>query len=304
MTQAVAATPAGWRDVAEKGSLVAMRLLVRWATMFGRGPARFVLRFVALYYVLVHGSVRRSSRDALTRITGRDATFGMVYRHVLTFAEASLDRLFFLSGRGEKLSVTGNGYPLFLEVMEKKRGAILLGAHLGSFEAMRAKGARHGLPVNVVGYFRNARMVNATLREISPGLLARVIDIGQPQVEFMMQIKRALERGELVAILGDRVSEGERAVAVDFFGAKTRFPTGPYAIAAAMKCPILLTFGLYHRPDHYELYCEAFADEIVLPRADREAALRGYAQRFAERLEHHVRLAPDNWFNFYDFWAQ
>ena len=26
-------------------------------------------------------------------------------------------------------------------------------------------------------------------------------------------------------------------------------------------------------------------------------------QCYAERLEHHARRAPDNWFNFYDFWA-
>ena len=28
------------------------------------------------------------------------------------------------------------------------------------------------------------------------------------------------------------------------------------------------------------------------------------AQRYADRLEHYTRLAPDNWFNFYDFWGE
>jgi predicted LPLAT superfamily acyltransferase len=42
----------------------------------------------------------------------------------------------------------------------------------------------------------------------------------------------------------------------------------------------------------------------MLPRDSRERTLQAYAQRFATRLEHFVRLAPDNWFNFYDFWRK
>jgi predicted LPLAT superfamily acyltransferase len=26
-------------------------------------------------------------------------------------------------------------------------------------------------------------------------------------------------------------------------------------------------------------------------------------RRYSARLEHHMRRAPFNWFNFYDFWA-
>jgi predicted LPLAT superfamily acyltransferase len=43
---------------------------------------------------------------------------------------------------------------------------------------------------------------------------------------------------------------------------------------------------------------------VVLPRKDREAALREHVQRYVERLEHYCRLQPDNWFNFYDFWSK
>ncbi len=42
-----------------------------------------------------------------------------------------------------------------------------------------------------------------------------------------------------------------------------------------------------------------------MPAADQPrpgAPLKAYVQRYAERLEHYARKAPDNWFNFYDFW--
>ena len=85
-------------------------------------------------------------------------------------------------------------------------------------------------------------------------------------------------------------------------GGRIELPTGPYVLASVLKCPIYLTFGLYQAPNRYDLYCEPFADDIVLPRGDREPALRALAQRYAERLEHYCRLAPDNWFNFADTW--
>ena len=64
-----------------------------------------------------------------------------------------------------------------------------------------------------------------------------------------------------------------------------------------------MTFGLYHEPNRYDLYCEPFAEQIELPRGARDAATRDYVQTYAARLEHYCRLAPDNWFNFYDYWT-
>jgi predicted LPLAT superfamily acyltransferase len=73
-------------------------------------------------------------------------------------------------------------------------------------------------------------------------------------------------------------------------------------LAAALRCPVYLTFGLFREPNRYDIYCEPFAERVELPRASRDAAARAYVERFAERLEHYCRLAVDNWFNFYDYW--
>jgi predicted LPLAT superfamily acyltransferase len=66
---------------------------------------------------------------------------------------------------------------------------------------------------------------------------------------------------------------------------------------------VLICFGLYHAPNRYELYAEPFAERIELPRGKRQEALEEYVARYAARLEHYVRSAELNWFNFYDFWA-
>nr|MDQ2972109.1 acyltransferase [Pseudomonadota bacterium] len=69
-----------------------------------------------------------------------------------------------------------------------------------------------------------------------------------------------------------------------------------------LDVPVLLTLGVYRGGNRYDLVFERLADQVVLPRGDRQAAIDGYIRRYASRLEYYVREAPYNWFNFYDFW--
>ncbi len=78
---------------------------------------------------------------------------------------------------------------------------------------------------------------------------------------------------------------------------------GPYLLASVLHCPIYLTFGLYRGGNRYDMVCEPFAERVDLPRGAREEALAAYVQRYADRLAEHVQEAPDNWFNFFDFWS-
>ena len=76
------------------------------------------------------------------------------------------------------------------------------------------------------------------------------------------------------------------------------------ALAALACCPVILFFGLYRGGNRYELHFERLADLIVLDRSQRQAQLGDWMQRYADRLAHYARLAPDNWFNFYDYWGE
>lgn len=291
-----------WKERAERGNALGVRILVWMATLAGRAPARALVRLIALYYTLMSPSVRRSVRAFLRRVEGR-ATLTMVYRQVLRFAQTGLDALFLLSGQVERFVVTRDGYEHLQSLKERGQGAILLGAHLGSFYAMRAQSTEEALPVYAVTYTKHARRINATLEALDPQSTTRLLQMGEG-VDFMMRIRDLVDQGALIAILADRVSARERSVEVDFLGAPARFPVGPFLLAAALRCPVYMTFAIYREPDRYELHCEPFAERIELPRAERSARLLEYVERYARRLEHYCRSAPDNWFNFYDFWEQ
>jgi len=118
-----------------------------------------------------------------------------------------------------------------------------------------------------------------------------------------LQLKAAIESGGLVALLGDRVGMNEKDIAVPFFGRPARFATGALLLASVLKVPVYLVFGLHHPPNRYELYCEPFAERIELPRGRRDKALEEYVARYAARVEEFARRAPNNWFNFFDFWG-
>lgn len=291
-----------WLAQPERGTVLGIRLLVGLTRVLGRGFGRLLLHPIALWYALFGAEARRASRAFLQAVHGREARFGEVYQHVLRFCQVALDRLFLLQGRLEPFEFETHGSQLLTELRARGRGAILLGAHLGSFEAMRALSRHEDLRLNVLVHFENARKINGVLRALAPEGMTGIIAIDPGDPSFVLEVRERLEAGELVAILGDRVGLGERSVTVPFLGRPARFPVGPYLLAASLGCPVYLTFGLHVPPNRYRLSCEPLFEELELPRKDRDAALEQAVRRYAERLEHHARLAPDNWFNFYDFW--
>jgi predicted LPLAT superfamily acyltransferase len=292
----------GWLEVAEVGSAWGIRFVVRLCRLFGRGAARAFLRGLVFYYVLFARTGRRASRAYFARL-GQPAGFAKVYRHFCTFADVALDRLLIASGERSLFEVTSTGREHLDTLTREKKGALLIGAHLGSFEAMRLGAVTQQLPINMVVNFSNAKHIQSVLEQLDPRANARFISIEGGSLDFVLKIRECIERGEMVAILADRVGSDARTAQVDFLGAKASFAAGPFILAAALHCPVYLTFGLYRGGARYDLHCEPFAEAIDLPRKGRQEALQATVQRFATRLESYVKEAPYNWFNFYDFWG-
>ena len=300
--QATAGDPATWLNQRERGSLFLITLSFRLAGLVGRPLMRPLVSFVALWYRLFDRRAVRASRQWLERVHGRPAGFWDVYRHIRVFAQVTLDRVFLLTDRTRGLEFTRTGHENLTDQIATGRGAVLLGAHLGSYEAMRAGGVADGVAIHILGYFQNAQMIGALIERLNPDRAASVIDLSKDPVSVMTRVSGRVEEGDLVALLGDRVGLNDRVVRVPFFGAEASFPAGPFLLASLLRCPVYLVFGLYSEPNRYDLYCEPFTERIELPRKDRERALRDVVGRYAQRLEDFARRAPNNWFNFFDFW--
>lgn len=298
-----------WASDDERGSLVALRVMAFIATTLGRPVARLVLHGIAAYFVIFAPKARRQSMRYLSRALGRRATLADAYRHVHTFASTVLDRVYLARGQVDRFDLRVEGGELMDGLVAGRRGAVLLGAHLGSFEALHAVGAsRPGMRVAMAMFPRNARMIQGILQAIAPNSHLDVIEIGRP--ETTLAVKDWLDSGGLVGMLGDRHlhDEGARTglVALPFLGREARFSEGPLRLAMLLKRPVVFMVGLYRGGRRYDVRFEALADFSVAlgDAADREQRLRQALQAYVQRIEALCREAPTNWFNFYDFWHE
>jgi predicted LPLAT superfamily acyltransferase len=301
-TDAPGADDRSWLTFSERGSLFWLRFVLFLCVAFGRPVARLALKPTAFYYLLTNGVARRASRRYLELLLPV-VSWKAIYRHFLNFAEVVTDRVFLFKGQLHHFDVTSQGFEHLRKLHDEKRGAILLGAHLGSFEALRVLANSKALPIHILVFAGNARVTNAFFRSLSPEFAGRIVDLRPGGIDALLKVKELVDAGQMVALLGDRVGINDKSAVVEFLGLPARLPTGAYLLGAMLGCPIFLTFGLYSSPNRYESFCEPFvAGGLPLPREGREAILQGHAQRYAQRLEHYCRRSPLNWFNFYDFW--
>ena len=290
-----------WLEQRERGSLFAMKSGVRILLGVGHSVGRLLIIPACAYFLASSRQAREASRAYLGRVLGRPARLMDVVRHYLTFAKTLQDRVYFLAGRGAAFSVEEHGLAALERVLAQGRGCLLLGSHLGSFEVLRNIGSlQRKLPVNVLLYPDNSSNADAVAGDLCPELKQRVIPLGRP--DTLLRVHECLERGEIVGILGDRTLKSDKTVRCDFFGQPATFPQGPLLLASILKAPVILFFGLFEGGRRYTIHFEPFTDELQIARQDRSAQLQPWIARYAERLEHYCRLAPYNWFNFYDFW--
>ena len=283
--------------------MLGMQLVSATLRLFGRRVAGGLLWLVCWYYLAFFRSLRRASREFFTRL-GQPAGLRQLHRHLWAFARVALDRLLFLTGETGGLVVNLHGHEHIMKLAASKRGALLLGAHLGSFEAMRSLAQRYDVPLLVVADFRNARRINALLQRSSPELRVRLLELDPEAPLGLLAAKDAIDRGELVAVLADRATgRDKRDVTVPFLGGRARLPVGAHVLAAVLQCPVFFVCALFEGPCTYEVHCVPLSDRVVLPRADRAAALQSEVERYARVLEDFARRSPLNWFNFFPFWV-
>jgi len=296
-----------WRDRPEGGNRFWL-LFIRWLILnVGRGFAQLCMWPTSLYFLLVRGDERRASRDWLDRVQApRRGLFGVLL-HIYTFAITIVDRVLLLAGRDRSLKVRAEGIDQLNEVLARGRGCLLLGSHLGSFEAIRVfsrQAPAEFRRLKVVMDRNQNSLMTRMLEAINPEIRDTVISARQPGPQIVLEAAEVMAQGGMVAMLADRTYRQEAAVEVDFLGQGAPFPVAPLAIAAALDVPVFLVFGIYEGKRRYRLVFDPLPSPGPLSRNRREkrAQLNQWVAAYAQRLEHYAKAYPYNWFNFYDFW--
>lgn len=224
------------------------------------------------------------------------------WRRYASFGRILCDRLL-ANLRMDKYTFVYSDGDLLRRTVTSGKGTILLAAHLGNWElsGLRLTKMATG-KVNLVMVRNDDSYMQQFVDERLNTRGVNVIDPRDP-LGASLAIHGALQRGEVVCMLGDRVFGEQPSCRVQFFGRSARFPLGPFHAAAITGAPIVVCFLMQEGDREYHLHIDQ-PIFINAPRRgpQRRAALEAAAQAWATRLERQVRRYPMQWHNFFDFW--
>ena len=260
-----------WQQLAEVGSIGALRAMNFLYRSFGRRFVVAVLYPIVVYFYLRHRRVRDASRAYLTALAAaaggplpgrRD-----VFRHLFEFAVQLFDRMVSWGDSFDRMELEKSRSIALLELARTGRGGILVGAHLGSFDLLRLVADRYQVRVNVLMFTAHADRINAFFARLDPRSRVRVLPIDPDSVQTAFTVRRCVEQGEFVGILADRVPPGGRGrtEAVRFLGPRGGVPHGALRAGGAARLPAAAVSVPAHRRRPL--------------RGDRPHALRGRASR-------------------------
>jgi predicted LPLAT superfamily acyltransferase len=302
-----------WASIREAGMVAGMRFMVAVHGLLGRTVFRLVLYPVMAYFLLRRKTAREASFAYLRRVRAfvpgllpERSDWRLSFRHFLTFGDMLLDKYLAWSKPPPIPGLPPGHTERIFELIERRRGCLILGSHFGNIEYSRGLSVRHpGLVINVLIYDQHAGKFAEMMAQSQPDSRMHLIQVTDLDLPLALKLREKVERGEWVVIAGDRVpvGEGGRTVTVDFLGARARFPVGPWVLASLLKCPVY-SLHCYREDAGYRMEFEPFAEAVELPRKDRDAAFARYARQYAGSLERLIRRQPMQWFNFFDFWGQ
>ena len=226
---------------------------------------------------------------------------------MLSFSRSIVDRVHVWSAGAGAVRYQIEGRELLEDVLyNERRGALFLVSHLGNFDLAIARSEvtsdnRFNIVLDtsqtrIYNQFRNKIFKSGQVRFIEPEALT--------PIEAILMAERA-GNGEVIVVAADRIMNANKknSVLVDFLGCQAAFPLGPYIMAHFLKVPVYCLFALKKQNDCLIRF-EIFEQKVIIPRKQRQLAIRQYAQKFASRLERECFNFPLQWYNFYDFWAR
>lgn len=315
-----------WARQPERGSGFLMRLTARAARLLGRRALAPLVWLIVLYFYATGGRARRAIGQYQRRLAahcGCGDLFparGAVYRQYLMFAQVLLDKLDAWQGRitFDDLDIADPDGLLAQMSSSGARGQILLCSHMGNLDVCRALAAhRQDIRLTVLVHSHNAVRFNQVLGEAG-ATHVELMQVSELDAIAMLDLSQRIERGEWLAITGDRLPpHGTRAVTVDFLGAPALLPQGPWLLAGLLRCPVNILSctrlekgsqanasvpGRHEGKKKYRLSLRRLATDLAWTRATRDDTIRRMAQGYADELALACRQSPLQWFNFYPFW--
>ncbi len=267
--------------------------------------AYWVLYGVVFYYMAFRPSIRKKTRYYLEkRFPGQNTfrRFQNSYRLSVALGKALIDRAKAGIAGPETLVFSFPDEKRLFRLLSQNKGVILMNAHVGGWQVILPALNLLGRPVNLV-LERDAQDVD--LHYFEHARLGSPFNIIDPKgfLGGSLEMLEALERGEVLCVMGDRVSGSDKnVIGIDFLGRDARFPFSAFKIASVSRAPIVVFFS---RKAGRNQYVIEIPEVIQVPEGLGRSPenFRPHVERFVRALEAYTREYPYQFFNFYDMWA-
>jgi len=174
------------------------------------------------------------------------------------------------------------------QALSRKKGVILVSAHLGNWELGAMLMSRLGYPVHALALKHKDEGVNRIFSQRRRRHHLKIIYVGN----ILRGAFGVLRKNEILALNGDRLYSGE-GIRVSFMGRDVDFPAGFSRISLHTGAATLPAFFTYEAGGRYRMEIEK-----PLGATDEKAM----TQEFAERAQARIRQYPAQWLLFEPFW--
>ncbi len=280
-----------------RGGALGITIFVKLTTICGPRAAYALLLLVIPYFVIFAPKASRASykyhRQILHR--GRLASLGAVFFHFYTFGKILVDRIAVRHGLAHFYTFKRSGEAEVMQLIDQKRGAILLGAHVGAWEIGPMMSDTYASKINVAMVDAEYQGVKRAIESGVANLPYNIIPISTDGLDSIMHIKQAIDRGELVSFQGDRYLEGHGTMDATLMDRPVRLPAGVFKIAARLHVPVVFYSSMRERGYTYSFSFTTIDNPQITPK--QLTAL------YTAHLESLIKQYPEQWFNLYDYWG-
>ena len=282
--------------VKQRGSDIGYKIILSIYRIIGYRGAKVIVWFVSFFYAIVTKEEREAIKDYYRRI-GIKYSFLYYVSHINQFSLSLFDR-FVTRIDPDIFEIERVNMEAFFD---GNKSHILALSHLGNwantFVAFQYDNHRihitadDKLKASIVEYESSLKHKNSSS--------INIINL-KDGIKASIEIVRAIQAGDDVAIMVDRLVDPKRFVEVDFLNSTTKFNINPFEIAYNRDIEMIGISVIRTGDKKYKLI---FSNPIRVDKSiKKEEAIAIMANDYAKYLENILQEYPKQWFNFYKFW--
>lgn len=226
---------------------------------------------------------------------GRLRAAWSTYRNHCLFGTVVIDRFAMFAGRKFDLKIEGFEY--FSRLAEQEDGFMVLSSHIGCYEVAGYSLVAKTKRFNALVFGGEKATVMEGRREKLGRNNVRMIPV-MPDMSHLFLVNEALSNHEIVSMPADRIVGSAKTLTVNFLGAESRLPMGPFSVATMRELNVVAVNVMKTSSKGYTVYVTPLSYN---KEASRKVQMQQLAESYAAELEKRVRQYPTQWYNFYDF---